>query len=202
VDVCVVCGKRKAVIGPFCEVCYVPKVRVEKNIEVERCKVCGRFKVFGEWTSRIRRLKEFLAKRVKGGDVAYVEVDLKNQKFIVGIKGANVEKEYSFNLRFKDTTCPVCSRIAGGYYEAVIQLRGDRRKVEEFLGFLMKNLQSRTPIVRVEPLKEWIDVYVFSSKEALNFVKELGMSYKLSRKLHGVKQGKRIYRLTIALRFE
>jgi len=51
-------------------------------------------------------------------------------------------------------------------------------------------------------LKEGIDIYAGSSKAVMEVLSEMGIKgYKISRKLHTAKQGKRIYRISISIRF-
>ena len=63
-------------------------------------------------------------------------------KFLI-VKGDNrIEAERFVRLDKNVTTCPRCSRISGGYFEAIIQLRGDPKKVAKSAESIMKRLGS------------------------------------------------------------
>ena len=98
--------------------------------------------------------------------------------------------------------CPDCSRKCGGYFEAVIQLRGHENKIERYKNIFEKMLKKKTFIAKESEMHGGMDLYIGNSKAVVEMFSELGMKAIISRKLTGKKDGKRIYRTTFSLRFE
>ena len=199
---CIICGKEKPLIGVICVDCYKFPIKAPKRIEIKRCRKCGRYRVGGEWKSLSREeLNDYIAGKIKA-DFERADINIKEKEAILYfvVKGYETKRKIRLNVDIKATVCEECSRREGNYYEAIIQLRGNRWKVERMAKKLSSMLSKHTFITKVVRLKEGIDLYVGSSKHALELLRQLSLSPKLSRKLHGLKQGKRIYRLTLAVR--
>ncbi len=104
--------------------------------------------------------------------------------------------------------CPDCSRLRGGYYEAIIQLRGEgQERMQHAIENELKKYAKTEPnafISKVERLKEGIDIYVGSRTAAIKISSELRKLYNvectITHKIHGMRQGKEIRRTTILLR--
>ncbi len=109
----------------------------------------------------------------------------------------------------KNTTCPACSRMHGGYYEAVIQIRA-KKSLKEIYEFFKKEIESGFKkdklsfIVKEGVVKNGKDLYVGSFKSAKKAAKKAETIYKLSRKTSyadfGMKDGKKLTRATILLK--
>ncbi len=204
---CIKCGvsdKEKKFIEVFCIDCYEFPIKKPKPIEIVKCKRCERFRIRGEWKDiEWEEVKEFLANRIKA-DFEWAEIKVKDKKAILhfNIGGEETTRAIRYDVNVKIGMCEDCSKMSGNYFEAIIQLRGNSYKVDKVGEKLFKHIHRRGAFVsKVDELKEGIDLYVSSSKIAFELIKEFGYSYKISRKLHGLKQGKRIYRTTFALRF-
>jgi NMD protein affecting ribosome stability and mRNA decay len=106
-------------------------------------------------------------------------------------------------------TCKICSLKRGGYYEAVIQIRGDvggrelpkLRKALESLA----NREAKEFVAEVRLVKGGMDVYVSSltlGRKMAAFLKKSGAHISESSKLVGQsRNGRRKYRVTILARF-
>ncbi len=207
IDVCIKCGAKrgeKPFIGPFCVDCYEFKIKLPKKpIEIEVCKRCGKVKVKGEWSYKDEEeIKAYIASKIKG-EFDRVDIDMKSHKVFAYFKsddGEVVKRVYPLKIELKRTTCPTCAKISGGYYEAIIQLRGNPYRIEKMRRDLERRLSKRTFITKEDVKKEGIDLYVGSSKEVIQTLKEMGIRAKISKKLHGMKEGKRLYRTTFAIR--
>ena len=212
---CIKCGAKrggKPFFGLLCIDCKEFNLKLPKAFDVEVCRRCGRFRLGNEWTYEVERLEEKLEGKIKGEHTyAHVHIpedieELREKRevevslFYNSDKGP-VEKKVSVPVKVKVVLCQECSRISGGYYEGIIQLRGDPEQVRRWANILYSALWKKSFVSKVEELKEGIDLYFGSSREALKVVKDFGLPYKLSRKLYGMKEGKRVYRLTIAIRF-
>lgn len=207
-ELCIKCGVKrgtKQFKGLFCVDCYEWKIEIPKNIRVEKCKRCGRVRIRGEWkrTSE-KEISDYLIGKIKGERFERGAIDFENKKAILYFlvddgEMFRMEKNYPFAV--VETICPDCSRKAGGYFEAIIQFRGDRKLYLKIKEKIERMLRKKTFITKQENLKEGIDVYVGSSKETAEVLRELGLKPVLSRKLSGLKEGRRIYRTTFMLRF-
>jgi len=96
--------------------------------------------------------------------------------------------------------CADCSRSHSQYFEAIIQLRGNEKKVERMAGVLGSRIESRSFIPRIDELKEGIDIYCGSRNEAIAALNAQKLGFLRTEKLAGEKNGKRLYRTTLLVR--
>ncbi len=200
---CPICGAKegeKPFIGPFCVDCYEIKCKIPKKIEIVECVRCGRIRIRGEWKeANEEEIEEWVLAKCKGEDQP-TALDIEKNELIFYIGGKEVRR--GIKLTFSKTTCPTCSRISGGYYEAILQLRGNWKEIRIWIKRFKKALMKTTFISKEEELKEGINLYVGEGKKLLEVIKGFGLKWKTSRKLHGMKEGKRLYRTTYLIRFE
>jgi len=205
--ICPKCGKtskEKKFIDAFCIDCYPYNLKIPEKIEIEICKRCRRMRIKGEWKEYSKKKIE---KHIEGkckGDFSSVEYNLESQTATFTIVKGDSEAQVEREIPFKEKTviCPDCSKIAGGYFESIIQLRGNERKVKKYAKILTRMLSRSTFISKVDEKKEGTDLYVGSTRSVLETIAELGVKRKITRKLAGTKHGKKFYRTTFLLRFE
>jgi len=203
--ICPKCGKNnkeKSFVGPFCSDCYEFKIRIPKHTKVRECKKCGRIKMNKGWTVyNKKKIEEYVKEKFKGG---FEKIDYYLDSFTAvmyfRVEGKLYMVDKKFEPKLEVTVCPECSKKSGGYFEAIIQVRGDQTKIDKFAMKLEKFLRNTTFITKTKELKEGIDLYVGSSKAVVNMFRELRMKAKISRKLFTQKKGKRMYRTTFAIR--
>lgn len=207
-EVCIKCGAKrgtKQFKSLFCVDCYPWRIEIPKNVEIEVCKGCGKTRIRGEWKKTTEReIENYLLSKIKGERFERGGIDFESKKAILYFsvddkEMARIEREYPFTI--VKTLCLDCSRKSGGYFEAIIQFRGDRNRYLKIKERIERTLRKKTFITKEENLKEGVDVYVGSSKEVAEVLRELGLKPVLSRKLSGLKEGKRLYRTTFMLRF-
>ncbi len=116
------------------------------------------------------------------------------------MRGSGARIERGIPLDIKKTICQQCSRISGGYYEAIIQLRGDPVRVLGYADMLLKKLQKRTFITKEEEKDGGLDLFVGNSKVVVELMGELGVKTLITKKLVGRDQGRRLYRTTFLIR--
>jgi nonsense-mediated mRNA decay protein 3 len=125
------------------------------------------------------------------------------------IKGVEIEERGEVEVILKQETCERCSRIAGGYYEGIVQIRAENRiPTEEELVMAEKIAYSSVGeadfVSKERKLKEGVDVYVSSMecgrRISRQIVKKLGGVFSESRKLYGRKDGRNIYRVSFSVR--
>ncbi|MEM2909006.1 MAG: NMD3-related protein [Candidatus Bilamarchaeaceae archaeon] len=205
--VCPKCGRKSSevkFIEAFCIDCYPYSVRLPECIELAVCARCGRMRLKGEWMPYNRKkIEEFAVSKIRG-DFTSARYEVEHQTVVFRIKkdGAEIEISKPLTLKKIKSVCPECSKKAGGYYEAIIQLRGKESMVTRYERILTTMLKKSTFISKTEEKKEGVDLYVGSSKAVMEVLTELGLRTKMTRKLVGMKEGKRLHRTTFLLRFE
>jgi NMD protein affecting ribosome stability and mRNA decay len=92
--------------------------------------------------------------------------------------------------------------MSGGYFEAIVQLRGENReRLRQFGASLEKRLSEKTFVSKVDEKKEGIDLYIGSSKAVVADFSNRGIKALISRKLFGKdKEGRTTYRTTFLVR--
>jgi nonsense-mediated mRNA decay protein 3 len=131
------------------------------------------------------------------------------------MRGKRLIDEFDVDLHIKRDVCERCSRISGGYYEGVIQIRAEGRVPEERELIAATDIANRVVereriddrmafISRVERKKEGLDIYVGTTRAAKQLsrtiIEELGGSFRASPKLVGKKDGKSVYRVAFSIR--
>lgn len=205
--VCPRCGKnndKNDFIEAFCPNCYTFNLKIpESQIRIEKCKRCEKTRIRGEW-QRIskKKIEEYIESKCKG-EFKDVEYDMDSGKLVFTIEksGKKIKKEIEFHVDFSTTICPDCSRMSGGYFEAIIQLRGNKKTIEKQKKLLVNAISRKTFVAKEEEKHGGDDIYVGDSKIVLNLLQELGLKPIITRKLVGVSEGKRLYRTTFMLRF-
>ncbi|WP_456487695.1 60S ribosomal export protein NMD3 [Candidatus Alkanophaga liquidiphilum] len=231
---CAGCGKRsEELYGGLCKECVLSIFRVETDkiklpdIEVRVCRHCGGFfKESGELADLQGIVRDAVGKKLKAAakgmhaELRGVDVEIEELrgwgasaavKLDVNFKGMNLQERRPLRIKFVRRTCKRCSRISGGYFESIVQVRADGRtpsddelfRVEAIaysaLGDGLKDF-----ISKVEKKREGIDFYVGSieggRKISKSIVKTLGGRISESKKLYGRKDGREIYRVTFLVR--
>lgn len=230
---CPGCGKEtENLVKGLCKDCFSKKGKaagIPDKIELEMCS-CGRIKQRGKWK---REIKRAIWDRIKlKGKVVEKSMDLRkmNDHFKADVeirevidkgKGSTLKKE--IDIKIKKSICRDCARIRGGHYEAVIQLRGSKEKVDEAVkdifekvknskerkGFITDIKKRKVSVERKKGEKKinfvGIDIYLGSKNLARRISKEtgekFGIKHKESYTLAGMKDGKKFYRNKMLLRF-
>jgi len=199
---CPSCGASSAersFVGAFCVHCLPIDIKVPHKIKVPECSRCGRIR-FREWIPRTgKNLNAILGHACKGKfeSCAYLNGEA---VLLVPVGSKSIEVKRPVEIAFSKDICTDCSRAASGYFEAIVQLRGDRNRVRQVADKVRKTLEQRSFVPKFEELHEGIDVYSGSRKEAIDLIGELGYGYVRTEKLAGEKNGKRLYRTTLLVR--
>ncbi len=242
---CFVCGKEDVLTDGRCTECYLKEsfqFSIPGKIKVPYCKSCNSYYT-NRWKTlvdKISFINEILKNNVSSNrDIEFVtefsktkegiqaKVDLTEEGNISKIKltirpssgDPSFDMEASTEIHLAGEQCQRCSRFYGGYYEAILQIRNDEKKIEleranellEIIDDLSDKLISKDRmafIARVEELKEGIDIYMGSlsaaRKIANELIKRFSGSTGESHKLMGLDKdtGKRIYRTTLSVRLK
>ncbi|QLJ52310.1 MAG: hypothetical protein Sv326_0135 [Candidatus Fermentimicrarchaeum limneticum] len=201
---CGVLSGRKRFIGDFCEDCYLEMIGIDlpAQIELPFCEVCDRVKL-AKWQKLDKNaLEKFVKKNVKGRydsfHITHLEDNAYEVVFLLSKDSNYLEVRRKFSLKKVKTKCDDCRRATSGYYEAILQIRG--KKAERWSQKILKELQHRTFVSKYAELAEGIDMYVGSKKAVSETLGILKLTPKVSDKLYGVKDGKRVYRTTYCVR--
>lgn len=198
--ICPKCGRtsdKVEFIEAFCIDCYPDNIKCPRKIEIEQCRSCEKIKIRGEWTRFSRKaINDYVISKCKG-DFEAAEYDLDEQmaEFDIGKK-----RKKKIELVLLPVLCQQCSRMSGGYFQGIVQLRGDPRKVGKWADRLYEKLSKRTFIAKEEEKHGGIDIYVGSSKAVVELLSELRIDSTMTTKLAGVEKGKRYYRTTFLIR--
>jgi len=205
-QICPKCGTssdEKEFYEAFCVDCYPFNIVLPKGARVELCKRCGQMRLRGEWQPYNRRkIEEWLCGRCKGSyESCGYSLGSSVLSFEFGKDGKRKTIARDWELETQDTICQNCSRASGGYFEAILQLRGDSDKVERKAQKLGTELGRKTFISKWDEMHGGLDLYVGSTRVVLETLQRIGLKAdKISRKLTGRREGKKLYRTTFAIR--
>jgi len=230
--------------GSLCLVCFLERnslLNLPDVIDLVRCPDCGSTYGRGGWghprdpgvehdpdemdQDDVTTAAEGALQVIDGGLVRSVQIQVRSVtpstygvevEAEIGFMGQVIPAHASSRVRIKGEMCQPCSRRAGMYYEAVIQLRGtkDRPATEEELDrartFVTDEInrlgaQSRgVALVKSEELHGGLDFYLTSHSAASQVTKSLCSMYSAtsstSTTMAGRRDGKEVVRVTHLVR--
>ena len=231
-EFCPRCGKETGpFIRGFCPECLQEKVRLidsPEEIEIEFCKSCDRIRLEGKWKKRTNWLLiDAVNAKIKGKEMSVKDTEVElfpledgntiaSVKIIGSIDSRKLMLDREILLKQKKTLCDDCSRIAGNYYEATIQIRFSNRPSQKdidekmsALSEVMKELKKKyslAEIVKISQDRYGIDAQVADKKSAKIAAERLSKGtknkIKVSSTLVGLdRNGVEKYRFTFLVRF-
>ena len=230
---CVECGEEKEIYkNGVCLECYLKENKFTKGpaeIDLPVCSHCNSYKYKSIWTSEV--LDDVLVRIIKSTfnispelkkiDINPVcndkETNMECKVYISGfVEKQEVTEEHDLLVHLKKTVCDVCSKRFGGYHEAILQIRANKRNLtEEELDNIaiivenhVQNMQAKgNRTIFVTDLAEehgGIDFFLSDKIAAQTIIKKIQQEYggtiTQSSKNIGMKDGKQIYRVTHLLR--
>lgn len=222
---CILCGKVESLYEHLCIRCFKARNKlatVPEKINFIKCAHCDAVLIGKKWfyPDRIDEcIKQVIQKGIEWHENAK-NSKLRLEMFFKGdneidakvyaeaeISGVLCEEQYNTNISVTKATCSVCSRKHGGYYEAKIQLRSEK-KITNFID-CVSDIINRTEdknafLARYEEVPGGVDFYVspvsMGGKIAKFFVTKYKAECIVSKKLITRKDGKDTYRVTYLLR--
>lgn len=201
--ICPKCGalsNTKKFFGDFCEDCYLKMIDIPlpPRISLPTCKLCGKVKLKG-WE---RFDEDALIKLVrKNTRTEYEELHVRpltdqlyEAVFTIKKNSNYFQIRKEFLLQRINSLCDECCKRRSGYYEAIVQIRGENARKQ--FRKIMREIERRTFVCRWVELDEGFDIYAGSKKAVGEALSSLNLKPKVSDKLFGVKDGRRIYRRT------
>lgn len=231
---CVECGKETSIFKDgVCKDCYVKTHSFSegpKLVDLPICTNCGSYKYKNTWTSDIfddtlrRIIKQVfhISKELRNIDITTECVEKKEEKICkVIISGflddLEISEECDLLVRLEKTVCDVCSKRFGGYHEAVIQIRTDKKQLtNEELENIITNVENQAEslkskgnrglfITDIGKEHGGLDFYLSEKGAAFTIAKHIQEQYggqiKQSSKNVGMKDSKQIYKMTYLIRF-
>jgi len=226
---CPKCGKQTdEFFDSLCKDCFKQGITLlapeSLELRVSVCPHCGGFFKGKEQTSIEPAVETAVLKaiRKKYGaetpvEIAGLSVELAENKrsahvsiaVKAEINGVKIKETGEFTAALRREICERCSRIAGGYYAAIVQIRAEVRIPTDEELAVAENIAhaslGESDFVSKERMrKEGLDIYVSSAEYGRRIsravVKELGGNFSESKKLYGRKDGRDIYRVTFLVR--
>lgn len=234
---CPKCGKTdEKNFNGVCKSCFLKDVvlaEIPSEMEITICAHCQSRLVSGKWLELELSDEKIMLNTLNNHIdinkyVENVEIDVEttlargsNIECVAHIKGyvlgEIIEQDYKINFKIKRTVCPECSKFQSGYFEAVIQLRADKRVldneeiaiVDDIIADKINKISKKNKMAYISEravLKEGIDYYVGTYKVAKrlsNTIKDtIGGVVKESPRLMGRDKsaGKDLYRTWISVR--
>lgn len=208
---CVSCGRREAVADYICKDCYLKKhePKLPREIAVTQCAGCDRWKGRGAWTDdALAACRSALGFKSNLFEISELRLDEDILTIALRsmVKDVPIDIERDVKVRTNHATCPGCSRSSGGYYEATIQVRGERvlNAVFEIRSIIEQSKAPNAFVTKEEEVRGGIDLQVGSWKVAEHVAREMasryGAEFKSSRKLHTRKNNKDVYRMSYLVR--
>ncbi|MFH0927026.1 MAG: NMD3-related protein [Candidatus Micrarchaeota archaeon] len=212
-DFCLSCHleSKKKILPDFVEIVICPKtglVRVSSKGKAhqEHQRYRASEKRVGEaWVKPDNALIKQIVKRPfkrAGFECKYKAGDDFATILFEGAGGEIIEYKHPIKIVYKKILCPMAERAAGGYFEAIVQLRGDGEKIERYRKKISKALERHTFIAKELDLPEGVDIYVGQKEKIQDALYEMRLKYVRTSKLSGQRRdGKRLYRDTFLVRF-
>jgi nonsense-mediated mRNA decay protein 3 len=230
---CVECGKEEPIYkNGVCLHCYLKQAQFTKGpviIDILSCPRCESYKYKNTWL--MEPFSETLKRHVKDAfhidpelQDPRIETDCKEQdrmyacivRITGSVGGQTVMEEHPLTVRLKRTTCDVCSREAGGYYEAILQIRSDtrafsktelqvlREAVEKIVGQHQDSGKRGLFITDYEEKREGLDFFLSDKGTAFAIAKKIqeqyGGEFKQSASTAGMKDSRQLFRMTYLVR--
>jgi len=200
---CPVCGRSSAeteFIGFFCTDDYLAekKLKLPSKIEIKVCKRCGLVSLNEkEWKNSVTDMLSAIALKLKEKGVDKIEiVDVRQNEMDIEIYVGSSKLSRTIPLFERRTLCDVHTKMARGYYEAIIQLRGDMAKIERVAKQLVSELNEKTFVTGYGEYKYGVDILAGSNEVTRKILSDLKIKTKVTRKVWGAKRGETIYRVT------
>jgi nonsense-mediated mRNA decay protein 3 len=230
---CVECGKDEPIFrNGVCVNCYLKHTQFSKGpaiLDIIICPRCSSYKYKNTWVQE--SFDDILNRHIKDG--FSINPELKNVQiqtrcneqdrviacmvFISGtLESQTITEQHPLTIRIRHNTCEVCSREAGGYYEAIVQIRAEQRKftntelrtlrsgVENMVVQFQEGGKRGLFITDIDEKREGLDFFLSEKGTAFSIAKKVqdqyGGDFKQSASSAGMKDSRQVYRMTYLVR--
>ncbi len=232
------------IVEGFCISCYTQEFPLiisfpEKKLNITACKLCGDLMYHSKWYKVLNQPSDVIrdildgfvkkAKKAKGTELVLVsdfdnppcDVASKHPLKVIFEGSPNPEvplyqQEMELDLVINIGVCERCAKFNRGYFESIVQVRSDRREINEdeqrLISELIKTKReesisgNRMAYIAkfVDQTRGGIDLYIgsehFAKSIAHYLAENLAASIDYSTKLKSVKDGKPVYLSTYCVR--
>ncbi|MFA7563000.1 MAG: 60S ribosomal export protein NMD3 [Methanoculleus sp.] len=232
-NICPRCGKPSE--EGFCPECRAADVRLltcEPYVTAVCCPVCDSQRRGKTW-SDLQMPREDLISELAMSAVAIhedakdIRITIRTEEIASNRTACSVEVEAALygvpvrdacrtEIRWQRESCDRCSRISGGYYEGIVQVRATNRKINAYEREVAVSLAEQAEeslqqsgdrfsfISDLEDAKDGVDITVgtqhLGQEIARAITGALGGRFTTHPKLVGEKDGKALYRITYSIR--
>jgi nonsense-mediated mRNA decay protein 3 len=229
---CVECGTEGEIYkNGVCINCYIKNKTFTKGpliLDIFSCSNCSSYKYKNTWIDE--SFENTLERHIR--DNFQISNELKNTKIktycdekdknlsckliISGnLNNHQIEEEHTLQVRLKTVVCDVCSKQFGGYYEAILQIRADKKlyknelkKIKSYIEDFVSELHTKGNrglfITDFGEESGGIDFYLSEKGPAYTIAKKVQEKYggeiKQSSSNIGMKDSRQIYRMTFLVR--
>ncbi len=229
---CPRCGRPSEGICEACTGIEIPWVRIDPMVRVTTCPVCGAIQERGGWVLRSGEKPELVEQAIRSA--VHFRPEVREARYesacrdwssnrtrcqvrAEGIyRGIPVQESAEIEIFWKGELCTRCSRMSGGYYEGVVQVRATGRPVslrerdiaisvaEGIENSLREGGDPLSFISRIDEVHEGLDIVVGTQAMGRSIgqgiLARLGGTLSTHPKLVGEKNGIPVYRVTYAVR--
>jgi NMD protein affecting ribosome stability and mRNA decay len=214
--VCAKCGINEHAsefVGPFCPACAseTASATLANRIEVDECPRCKRIRRATEYFEPSNdELASLAASKIKGSaDIVGAKLHCKPRAgrslqcsldCVLSCDGKEFPKAFDFEFFFQTELCDRCNKIASGYHEGILQLRGDSARVEKAAEKFRQELGGDI-VTKEKKIGGGIDLFISERDVMMKLVMSVHRPYTATRKLKGVKKGRHHFITTVCMRF-
>lgn len=238
--ICVECGKEEPrLIGGCCPACFVaqtPLLETPHTLDVELCAHCDARHIGNSWVDpdegvplediRMEAVRQAVRvhQEVRDIQLTFTETpqDERNFSTSVSLKGhvdeVPLQDERRILVRIKRSVCDRCSRMFGGFYAGVIQLRAtgrdvterEKRRADRIMGEELDRMRAsgnrESFLSKQEDVLGGVD-YFMGDIESSRIIAKL-IAHKLNgsvvetAKLVGRREGMDVFRVTFLVRID
>ena len=145
---CIICGAEPPLSSDrMCETCLRERTvlsMIPERIQQDRCAKCSSYEVKGRWSKMSEddisdmRVREnlVLEERALGASISFSSQIIDDRTIRLEVDVSGIIEGYEFSdshstlLQTSNAVCPSCTRKAGDYFEATVQLRSAGRKLD------------------------------------------------------------------------
>lgn len=193
--------------GDFCYDCASRKflASLPSHAEITKCKRCDRLKIEGRYEPFSAHLLEaIIARGLSRYGVHLLSFDEQSAMVEISKHDSNgtLAVVSNMKLKYSKVLCEQCYKKAANYHEAVMQLRGNRKQVEQFMNAVIRHFEANNEFVsKVEIVDNGVDLYLSSKKMAREYIMRRRLKPTASYTLAGLKGGRKVYKNTYAFHF-
>ncbi|MGC9436118.1 MAG: 60S ribosomal export protein NMD3 [Methanomicrobiales archaeon] len=231
-SICPRCGAPSVGLCPRCRAAEIDWLQCDPVAYLVRCPSCGSIRSEGAWMEPPEERDELVRDAVLRAVSFHRDVDPREiiieeipvspnrshctVRVTALLYGVEVEDACTLDLEIRGEQCDRCSRLSGGYYEGVVQLRAtDRpttpyerdaaaRIAEDLEESLQESGERLSFVSQIDEIHDGLDITVGSRHLGMEIAREirqrLGGVITTHPTLVGERDGRPIYRVTFLVR--